>query len=119
VPRFFSKLQDFIAALAADPRIPGRDKAVLAGLCAYLAMPFDLIPDFIPVVGYMDDAVVAALVLDYVFNVIPEPVILEHFPWPEGRYRAIKRWTRLVSWLIPNFVRKRLWKQVHRARESG
>jgi len=69
--KFIRKLNSFLAALAADPRIPARDKAVLAGLCAYLASPLDLIPDFIPVIGYLDDLVVAALVLDYVFHMAP------------------------------------------------
>ena len=49
--------------LIGDSRVPRRRKAVLFALVGYLAMPFDLIPDFIPVLGYLDDVVIVALVL--------------------------------------------------------
>lgn len=110
--KFLGQVKTLLIALARDPRIPERDKALLAGLCAYLATPFDLIPDFIPVIGYLDDLFVAAVVLDYVFNVIPEEVILTHFPWPPEKYRTLRRRVRLISWFIPDFIRRRLWKQV-------
>jgi hypothetical protein len=42
--------------LLSDPRVPRRKKLVLAALIPYLLMPFDLVPDFIPVAGYLDDA---------------------------------------------------------------
>jgi len=49
--------------LLADPRVPRRSKLVLAALIGYLALPFDLVPDFIPVAGYLDDAVIVAFVV--------------------------------------------------------
>ena len=115
--KFLKQTATFLTGLARDPRIPPRDKALLAAMCAYLATPFDLIPDFIPVLGYADDAVVAALVLDYVFNVIPEDVVLDHFPWDHARYLKMRRRVRLVSRLIPGFIRRRLWKQVEAAQK--
>ncbi len=109
--RGITRTIQFLRALAADPRIPARDKAALAGLLAYLANPFDLIPDFIPLAGYLDDLfVAAALVLDYVFNLIPETVILEHSPWKPERYRAVRRRARFAAALVPKAVRRRLWK---------
>lgn len=105
-----AKTMRFLKALAADPRIPARDKAVFTGLIAYLVNPFDLIPDFIPLAGYADDLFVVALVLDYVFNVVPESVILEHFPWRPERYAAIRKRARLFSRLVPDFIRQRIWK---------
>ena len=44
--------------LIADPRVPRRRKLLLVGLVGYLALPFDLIPDFIPVAGQLDDVIV-------------------------------------------------------------
>lgn len=116
--KFFGKLKEFLGALAADPRIPKRDKALLTALCALLASPLDLIPDFIPIFGLADDLIVAVIVLDYVFNVAPEAVILEHFPWDARRYRALRRWTRFASWLVPNFLRRRIWKQVKKLEQE-
>src|SRR2546428_11922542 len=49
--------------LLRDPRVPMSRKLLVAGLIGYLAVPFDLVPDFIPVAGQLDDAIIAALVL--------------------------------------------------------
>ncbi len=46
--------------LAADPRVPRRRKLLLAALAGYLVFPLDLIPDFLPVIGQLDDAFVIA-----------------------------------------------------------
>src|SRR5262245_21096075 len=52
-----------VTRLARDPRVPRRRKVLLLALVGYLALPFDLVPDFIPVAGQLDDAVIVALVL--------------------------------------------------------
>ena len=52
-----------VGRLVRDPRVPPRRKALLFALAGYLVLPFDLVPDFIPVAGQLDDAVVVALVL--------------------------------------------------------
>ena len=57
------EVQHLREALATDPRVSRWPKALLVAMIAYLAMPFDLIPDFIPVVGHLDDAILVALVL--------------------------------------------------------
>jgi uncharacterized membrane protein YkvA (DUF1232 family) len=54
--------------LVKDPRVPRRHKILLALLVGYLSMPFDLIPDFIPVVGALDDAIIVAVVLRTLFR---------------------------------------------------
>src|SRR4051794_34250177 len=51
--------------LASDPTMPRAVRAALLLLLAYLALPIDLVPDFIPVLGYADDAIIVALVLRY------------------------------------------------------
>src|SRR3954462_9382766 len=52
-----------VTRLTRDPRVPRRGKVLLAALAGSLALPFDLVPDFIPVAGQLDDALVVALVL--------------------------------------------------------
>jgi uncharacterized membrane protein YkvA (DUF1232 family) len=47
--------------LLRDPRVPRRKKALLVALAGYLALPFDVVPDFIPVAGQLDDAIIVAL----------------------------------------------------------
>jgi uncharacterized membrane protein YkvA (DUF1232 family) len=68
--------------LLGDPRIPRRRKLVLAAAIAYLAMPFDLVPDFIPVAGQLDDAVVVVLALRSVLRGAGASLLAEHWPGP-------------------------------------
>jgi uncharacterized membrane protein YkvA (DUF1232 family) len=65
-------------ALARDPRVPMGQKAVLGGIAAYLAFPLDIIPDFIPVIGQMDDLAVLILGLDWFLRNAPPDVVEEH-----------------------------------------
>ena len=64
--------------LARDPRVPMQQKAVLAGIAAYLAFPIDIIPDFIPVVGQLDDLGVLIIGLDWFIRNAPPDVVDEH-----------------------------------------
>jgi hypothetical protein len=65
-----------------DPRVPRRQRALLAGVVAYLALPFDLIPDFIPLAGQLDDAVVVVLALRALVRRAGSAVIHDHWPGP-------------------------------------
>src|SRR5215211_1112620 len=63
-----------------DPRVPGRAKVaiLLAGL--WLLSPIDLLPEFLPVVGPLDDVLVVALALRYAARSVPRPVLLDAWP---------------------------------------
>jgi uncharacterized membrane protein YkvA (DUF1232 family) len=61
--RLLPDLMRLIKRLAADPDTPRGVRIRLALLLVYLALPIDLIPDFVPVLGYADDAIIVALVL--------------------------------------------------------
>src|SRR6187549_2990858 len=69
--------------LLRDPRVPRRKKLLLVALAGYLALPFDLVPDFIPVAGQLDDVIVAALVLRSFVRSSGEQLICELWPGPE------------------------------------
>jgi uncharacterized membrane protein YkvA (DUF1232 family) len=77
--------------LIADPRVDRRRKGLLFGMVAYLALPVDLVPDFIPVAGQLDDAILAAVVLRSVLRGPGRAVIREHWPGPERSLRVILR----------------------------
>ena len=68
--------------LIADPRVPARRKAALACLVAYLVSPIDLIPDFLPGIGQLDDAIAVAIVLRYVLRSGGASLLEEHWPGP-------------------------------------
>jgi uncharacterized membrane protein YkvA (DUF1232 family) len=80
-----------VVRLLRDPRVPIRRKLWLAVLVAYLAWPFDVIPDFIPVVGQLDDIVVVTLVLRRVIRGGSEPVLRDLWPGPEASLRVLLR----------------------------
>jgi uncharacterized membrane protein YkvA (DUF1232 family) len=77
--------------LLADPRVPRRRKALVFLLIGYLALPFDLVPDFIPVAGQLDDAILVALVLRVVLRSGGPELLSEHWPGPEPSGKLIRR----------------------------
>ena len=60
-----------------DPRTPWYAKAFAGGVVAYALSPIDLIPDFIPVLGYLDDLILVPLGIALALKMIPEPVLVE------------------------------------------
>jgi len=83
-----------VTRLARDERVQRRDKLLLFALVGYLALPFDLVPDFIPVAGQLDDALVVALVLRYFVRAGGEPLVRELWPGPERSLALILRLAR-------------------------
>jgi uncharacterized membrane protein YkvA (DUF1232 family) len=83
-----------VTRLARDPRVPRRRKLLLLALAGYLALPFDLVPDFIPVAGQLDDAIVVALVLRHFVRAGGEPLIRELWPGPVRSLDLILRLAR-------------------------
>jgi uncharacterized membrane protein YkvA (DUF1232 family) len=77
--------------LARDSRVSRRRKLLLLALAGYLALPFDLVPDFIPVAGQLDDAVIVALVLRSFIRSGGESLIRELWPGPEQSLALILR----------------------------
>jgi uncharacterized membrane protein YkvA (DUF1232 family) len=77
--------------LLQDDRIPRRRKRLVVATLAYLALPFDLVPDFIPVAGQLDDAIVVAFALRSVLRSGGPALLREHWPGPPQSLRVIER----------------------------
>jgi uncharacterized membrane protein YkvA (DUF1232 family) len=77
--------------LLRDGRVPRGRKILLGAMLGYLALPFDLVPDMIPVAGQLDDAIIVALVLRSVLRVAGEAPIREQWPGPEATLAFILR----------------------------
>ena len=85
VVRLLPDVLRLAARLARDPTTPRSSRLALAGLAVWIASPIDLIPEFIPVLGPLDDIVVAAIVLRWVGRRVGEDALRSHWPGtPEG-----------------------------------
>jgi uncharacterized membrane protein YkvA (DUF1232 family) len=75
-------------ALRRDPRVPRRAKIALLVAVLWVLSPIDLIPEFLPVIGPLDDVIAVALLLRYAARSVPRQVVLD--AWP-GERRLIER----------------------------
>ena len=92
--RFIPDCILLVHLLLHDPRVPRRRKLLLLALIGYLALPFDLVPDFIPVAGQLDDAIIVALVIRHFLRAGGEPLISELWPGPAQSLALILRFAR-------------------------
>ena len=103
------RLARMLISLAADRDVPTAAKVVLAAMAVYLVSPIDLIPDFIPFLGYLDDVILAAVVVDGVLNYVDRPLLLRYWPGSADsldRIAAVAR--RLARW-VPNRIKARIF----------
>ena len=77
--------------LLGDPRVPRRWKVASALALVYLAMPFDLVPDFIPLAGQLDDAILVALVLRGLLRSAGPLLLRQHWPGPAALLVPLER----------------------------
>jgi uncharacterized membrane protein YkvA (DUF1232 family) len=79
-----------VRRLLRDPRVPRRTKVGLWLLIGYLLFPIDLVPDFIPIAGQLDDAILVALVLRSFLRAGGAALVREHWPGPERTLGALR-----------------------------
>jgi uncharacterized membrane protein YkvA (DUF1232 family) len=89
--RLLPDLLRLIRRLAADPTVPRGVRVRLLLLAGYLASPIDLIPDFVPVLGYADDALIVAIALRSVTRHAGPDAIARHWPGTPTGLQLIQR----------------------------
>jgi uncharacterized membrane protein YkvA (DUF1232 family) len=89
--RLLPDLLRLLRRLAADRGLPRGVRIRLGLLLAYLAMPFDLIPDFIPVLGYADDAIIITAVLRTTVRRAGIDAVRKHWPGTDDGFAALSR----------------------------
>jgi uncharacterized membrane protein YkvA (DUF1232 family) len=89
--RLLPDLLRLIRRLAADPAVPTGVRVQLGLVTVYLASPIDLVPDFIPVLGYADDAIIIALVLRSVTKSAGPDALRRHWPGTPDGLQLIQR----------------------------
>lgn len=101
------RLLKLLYRLTRDPRVPARSKATLFILGGYLASPIDIIPDFIPGIGQLDDIAIVAFVLDQMLNRIPEDIVREHWEGDEDILQVVKEILDISTAFVPGWLRNR------------
>lgn len=89
--RLLPDLVRLVRRLARDPEVPRRARVTLWLLAGYLVVPVDLIPDFVPVLGYADDAIVVALALRRVVRTAGPAAISRHWDGSEAGLAVVRR----------------------------
>jgi uncharacterized membrane protein YkvA (DUF1232 family) len=101
------RLALMIGSLLIDHEVPRGAKLALAAVAVYLASPVDLIPDFIPFVGYLDDVLVAAIVVDGMLSYLDRSLLLRYWPGSvESLESAAAVARRLARWVPGRLKRK-------------
>ena len=91
IARFVPDVLVLLRRLVRDPRVPRRSKLLLLALAGYLALPVDVIPDFLPVIGHVDDLFVLAFTLRAVLRAAGRDVATENWPGSPESLRAVLR----------------------------
>jgi len=100
------------ARLMVDPRVPAKERLLVAGAIAYAVIPFDFIPDMIPFVGQVDDAYLIALTLLRLMSVTEPRVIREHWRGGGDVVELIGATALLAGRLLPRRIRRVLTSRV-------
>lgn len=98
-----------ISRLVRDPRLPRAVKIALAAAVVYLLSPIDLIPDFIPIAGYLDDLLLGAVLVDGILSHVDRSLVLEHWPRTEQALDGIARSARLLAVWVPRRLKRRIF----------
>ena len=95
------KIETYTLYLAcSDPRVPWYAKAFIACVVGYAFSPIDLIPDFIPILGYVDDLVLVPLGITLALRMIPQPVLEEC----RVQSRKIMKQAKPESWVAGGVI---------------
>lgn len=93
LPDFFMLL----VRLLFEKRVDKKTKTFLAGIIAYILLPIDLIPDFIPVIGYVDDLIITVIGLSHIFNDLENDILIENWSGKSDMFLTVKKILSLLD----------------------
>lgn len=112
--RTIPKFLGLITGLLRDPRVSATDKAILGAVVAYLLNPVDVVPDWVPFMGLVDDVYLVALALLRLLLRCDEKVILDHWKGTEDLVPFLKKTAHFATVFLPERVRAALFAKVER-----
>ena len=105
--------------LMVDPRVPAKERLLVAGAIVYALMPLDFIPDMLPFVGQVDDAYLIALTLLRLMSVTEPNVVREHWRGGGDVVELIGSTALLAGRLLPRKIRRVLTSRVESPKISS
>src|SRR6476619_1001109 len=106
------------ARLMVDPRVPAKERLLVAGAIVYALMPLDFIPDMLPFVGQVDDAYLIALTLLRLMTVTEPRVVREHWRGGGDVVELVGATALLAARLLPKKIRRVLTSKVESPKVS-
>jgi len=101
-------LVKLVGRLLKDPRVPRRSKIALGMAAAYVASPIDLVPEFIPVIGWADDVIFMMFAIDSLIERAGPEVVAEHWDGPGDLLAMIREVTGVARNIIPKSLSQAL-----------
>jgi uncharacterized membrane protein YkvA (DUF1232 family) len=106
------RLALLIPKLLSDERVSPRTKLALAGLGVYLVSPVDFLPDFIPVLGQLDDLAAVLILADGILNRVDDDILLDHWTGEVKTLRRLQFLAGVVSSWVPDRLKNVLFGRV-------
>jgi uncharacterized membrane protein YkvA (DUF1232 family) len=101
-------LAKLVGRLLKDPRVPRRSKVALGLAAAYVASPIDLVPEFIPVIGWADDVVFMMFAIDRLIERAGPEIVEEHWDGPGDLLGLIREVMGAARSIVPNRLSRAL-----------
>lgn len=102
---FVPNLVGLLIGLLRDDRVSQADKAILAGIIMYVIVPLDIIPDFIPFIGQVDDSYLLAISILRLFNRADRAIVMEHWNGQRDIKELIDSIVRIAEFFLPNPIK--------------
>jgi uncharacterized membrane protein YkvA (DUF1232 family) len=102
---FIPNLLGLLLGLLKDARVSKSDKAILAGIIMYVIVPLDIIPDFVPFIGQVDDAYLLAISILRLLNRADRRVVMEHWRGGTDIKELVDSISKMAEFFLPQRVK--------------
>jgi uncharacterized membrane protein YkvA (DUF1232 family) len=102
---FIPNLMGLLIALLRDERVSHADKAILAGIVMYVIVPIDIIPDFIPFIGQVDDSYLLAISILRLLNRADRRVVMDHWKGQRDIKELVESIARIAEFFLPKPIK--------------
>ena len=102
---FIPNLLGLLIGLLRDERVSQADKAILAGIVMYVIVPLDVIPDFIPFIGQIDDSYLLAISILRLLNRADRRVIMDHWKGERDIKELVASIAKIAEFFLPKPVK--------------